>query len=276
MLSRRDQEGEADLNKDPCVGQDRSSHEKFQAVIRRVISDRHDRPSLVADIACSVGADILQGIRPPGADINSVELARTFRTSRTPTREGLLLLEKEGLVEIPPRRRPRVAASTASDIAELYEVRATIMMVIVADAARKADAESVARLQTTVATLRASLGDAEAYFWAGVEFHERIAEISGNRTMQRFLNSLMLRTLRLRRLSIAQPGRMARSLEDHTRLFRAIDERDAELAKALVRSNLGGAFRAVEPLLREEAERAASHADPLPDSAPSPDSDLEP
>ena len=47
---------------------------------------------------------------PPGADLNSVELATRFGTSRTPVREALMLLEKEGLVEIPPRRRPRVCA----------------------------------------------------------------------------------------------------------------------------------------------------------------------
>ncbi|MCO5065258.1 MAG: GntR family transcriptional regulator [Rhizobiaceae bacterium] len=235
------------------MNHDHETHEKFKAFIRRIISDRHDRPSLVSDIACSVGADILIGIRPPGADINSVELARTFHTSRTPTREGLMLLEKEGLVEIPPRRRPRVATPTAEEIGELYEIRTTIMMAIVADAATRANAEGLERLRQTANKLRTAFGDAEEYFWAGVEFHERIAEISASRTLERFLNSLVLRTLRLRRLSIKQPGRMDRSLEDHLRLFRAIEERDVELAKALVRSNLNGAFRAIQPLVEIEA-----------------------
>ncbi len=240
------------------VNQDHASHERFKAIIRRIISDRHDRPSLVSDIACSVGADILQGILPPGADINSVELARTFKTSRTPTRESLLLLEKEGLVEIPPRRRPRVVAPTTADVAELYEVRATIMMVIAEDAARRIDPAGLESLRETVGKLRQSHDDPEAYFWAGVDFHEQIAVISTNRTMQRFLNSLILRTLRLRRLSIRQPGRIDRSLEDHVRLFRAIEEGDAELAKALVRSNLMGAFKAIKPLLEQEVK--ADHA----------------
>jgi DNA-binding GntR family transcriptional regulator len=246
--------GAAGRNNDLGPPETYLTHERFQAIIRRIISDRHDRPSLVADIACSVGADILEGVRPPGADINSVELARTFHTSRTPTREGLLLLEKEGLVEIPPRRRPRVVSPTMSDIAELYEVRATIMTVIAGDAARKVSSEGLERLRATANRLREALGDPESYFWAGVEFHERIAEVSSNRIMQRFLDSLILRTLRLRRLSVRLPGRMDRSLEDHLRLFRAIEEGDADLAGALVRSNLAGAFRALEPLLRKESE----------------------
>src|ERR1044071_6483625 len=86
-----------------------STLERFQGVVRRVVSKDDERSSLVDDIACVVGAEILEGVRRPGSDLNSVELARRFRTSGTPTREAVVILEKEGLVEILPRRRPRVA-----------------------------------------------------------------------------------------------------------------------------------------------------------------------
>ena len=65
-----------------------------------MVSKNDDRSSLVDDIACSVGAEILEGVRRPGSDLDSVELARRFRTSRTPTREAVVILEREGLVEI--------------------------------------------------------------------------------------------------------------------------------------------------------------------------------
>lgn len=67
------------------------------------------RDSLVGKIAADIARAIADGDLLPGADLNSVELAARFGTSRTPVREALMLLEKEGLVEIPPRRRPRVA-----------------------------------------------------------------------------------------------------------------------------------------------------------------------
>ncbi len=74
--------------------------------------------------------------------------------------------------------------------------------------------------------------------------------------MQRFLNPLILRTLRFRRLSVRQPARVARSRKDHIRLCRAIEEQDGELARALVRSNLAGAFKAVQPLLQSGGEKS--------------------
>src|ERR1043166_4642394 len=77
-----------------------STLERFQGIIRRVVSKDDERSSLVDDIACVVGAEILEGLRRPGSDLNSVELSRRFRTSRTPTREAVVILEKEGLVEI--------------------------------------------------------------------------------------------------------------------------------------------------------------------------------
>src|SRR4051812_23285712 len=85
----------------PTVAQ-QSTLEHFQGMIRRVVSKDDERSSLVDDIACVVGSEILEGLRRPGSDLNSVELARRFRTSRTPTREAMVMLEKEGLVEILP------------------------------------------------------------------------------------------------------------------------------------------------------------------------------
>jgi enoyl-[acyl-carrier protein] reductase I len=58
-------------------------------VIRAIVASRHDRPSLVAEIACEIGAEIVEGAIAPGSDLNTVELARRYQTSRTPVREAL-------------------------------------------------------------------------------------------------------------------------------------------------------------------------------------------
>ena len=79
---------------------DLRSFARAREVARAIVAERHDRPSLVSNIACDVAAEIIEGQRSPGDDLNSVELSRRFRTSRTPIREALMLLEKEGLVQI--------------------------------------------------------------------------------------------------------------------------------------------------------------------------------
>jgi DNA-binding GntR family transcriptional regulator len=227
-----------------------STLERFQAVIRRIASKDDDRSSLVTEIACVVGAEILEGIRRPGSDLNSVELARRFRTSRTPTREAVVILEKEGLVEILPRRRPRVADLSISEIREIYRVRAAMLGLIAAEVVRLASDEEIAELRVILREMEgaAASGDRDGYYWGNVSFHERFADMAHNRTLQRILETLVLRSLRLRRLTLSRADRMQRSLADHTRLVGALEDRDAELASALIKANVLGALKVLEQL----------------------------
>jgi DNA-binding GntR family transcriptional regulator len=242
----------------PSAGQ-QSTLERFQAMIRRVVSKDDERSSLVDDIACVVGAEVLEGLRKPGSDLNSVELARRFRTSRTPTREAVVILEKEGLVEILPRRRPRVADLSISEIREIYRVRAAMLGLIAAEVARLATDDELAELRGILRDMERAdhAGDRDAYYWANVSFHERFADLARNKTLQRILESLALRSLRLRRLTLSSPGRTHRSLADHTRLVQALEDRDGELAAALIKANVLGALRLLEQLFAD-GEKAKS------------------
>jgi DNA-binding GntR family transcriptional regulator len=233
--------------------QQQSTLERFQGMIRRVVSKDDDRSSLVDDIACVVGAEILEGLRRPGSDLNSVELARRFRTSRTPTREAVVILEKEGLVEILPRRRPRVATLSIPEIREIYRVRAAMLGLIAAEVVRLASDAEIAELREILRDMEhtAHANDRDGYYWSNVAFHERFADLAKNRTLKRILDSLALRSLRLRRMTLSSPGRAARSLADHTRLVSALEDRDGELASALIKSNVLGALRLLEQMLAD-------------------------
>ena len=235
------------------AGAHQSMLERFQAVIRRVAAKDDERSSLVTEIACVVGAEILEGMRRPGSDLNSVELARRFRTSRTPTREAVVILEKEGLVEILPRRRPRVANLSISEIREIYRVRAAMLGLIAAEVVRLATDEEIAELRRILQTMEraANAGDRDGYYWGNVGFHERFADMAHNKTLQRILETLVLRSLRLRRLTLTQPERMQRSLADHIRLVGALEDRDGELASALIKANVLGALKLLEQLLAD-------------------------
>jgi DNA-binding GntR family transcriptional regulator len=206
------------------------------------------RESLVARISEWVGRGIIEGRLRPGDDLNSVELARRFDTSRTPVREALMLLEKEGLVEIPARRRPRVAEITLGLVREIYEVRANLHGLVAERVAIRAGEGELAELRHRVAAMAeaAGAGDVDRYFWANVAFHERAGEMAENPTLQRILDSLGLRVLQLRHRSMSLPERLGRSLDDHVRLVQAFEERDPQLANALARSIVLSALAALE------------------------------
>lgn len=230
---------------------DKRSFERALTVARSIVAERHDRPSLVSKIASEIGAEIIEGLRQPGDDLNSVELSRRYHTSRTPIREALMLLEKEGLVQIPPRRRPRVASLDMDEIREIYRARAALFELIATDVARSATAEDIASLRTILAEMERSWrnNDLNGYVWANVDFYDRNTQLANNRTVKRILDSLLLRTLRLRRLSLSQAGRLQQSFDDHIRLVKAYADRDANLAAALIRSNHINALAALEQCL---------------------------
>lgn len=217
-----------------------------KAVVARVVAGSHDRPSLVAQIAIKVGAEIVEGQREPGSDLNSVDLAREFRTSRTPIREALMLLERQGLVVIPPRRRPTVLAFDLNRVRELYNVRVRLLELVATYIAEHASLIEVEQLQRGVADMVDAQGDVRSFFWSNVAFHDRMTVIGRNLLAKTIIDSLLLRTLPLRRLSLSQPRRIAKSLDDHLRLLRAFEEHDVAMATAIIRSNHKSALETVE------------------------------
>jgi DNA-binding GntR family transcriptional regulator len=234
--------------------------ERFDAIIRRVLSRGEEHDSLVIDIACTIGTEILDDQLPPGSDLNSVDLATRFGTSRTPVREALVMLEKEGLVEIPPRRRPRVADHGREEIREISRVRSAMLGLCASEACEHASVEELAELRAIVTAMQqaAATGDRDGYYWGNVRFHERFAELARNRTLLRQLDSLVLRSLRFRRRTLSNPERVRRSIADHSRLVVALEDRDATLAAALASANVLGALRSLEGILDAEAAMATA------------------
>lgn len=233
---------------------------KAQAAIRRIITARDDRNSLVTQIAVEVGAEIVEGVVAPGHDLNSVELANRYRTSRTPIREALMLLEKEGLVDIPPRRRPRVMVLDIDTIREIYRTRAALLEFVAADVATLATDEELALVAEQVKQMEAAYNgnDVRAYLWANIAFQDLNLTCSKNMTAKRIVEALLLRTIPLRRMSLSRSGRLEASLDDHRRLVKAYMDRDANLASALTRSNHITALKNIERLMSaRDADRSS-------------------
>jgi DNA-binding GntR family transcriptional regulator len=154
-------------------------------------------------------------------------------------------------VHIPPRRRPRVASLDLDEVREIYRARAALFELIATDVAHSVTAEGLATLRAALAEMErvCRSEDLNGYVWANVDFYDRNTQLANNRTVKRILDSLLLRTLRLRRLSLSQPGRLRQSLDVHIRLVKAYEDRDANLAAALIRSNHINALAALEKCL---------------------------
>jgi DNA-binding GntR family transcriptional regulator len=204
--------------------------------------------STVAEIVEWVARGIIEGRLQPGDDLNSVDLAKRFQVSRTPVREALFTLSREGLVDWSPRRRPRVASVSLRDVRELYQLRAVLyaqVSLAIAEHATDADIEALWHAHSRLADAAAK-HDVDAYFWGNVAFRDEEMRVCGNRIFKEVLDTLRMRTNRLRHLSTSLPGRMERSCADHQRLCEAYAERDGTLAAAINRSIVLSALKAIE------------------------------
>ncbi len=220
------------------------------AVLRRIISRSEDDGSLATLIAEAIGSAIIEGHLKPGDDLNTVDLSTHFKSSRTPVREALMLLEKQGLVDICPRRRPRVAQLSLAQVRELYEVRANLYGLVAELIVARSSDEEICSLEPHLGQMAAAVraGDLDAYFWANIAFQDVETTICGNSFAKRTLESLMLPLLRWRYLRYFATGGIERSLADHNLLLRAYKDRDAALAIALKR---GPALRRLAAIERD-------------------------
>ncbi|RYF61502.1 MAG: GntR family transcriptional regulator [Comamonadaceae bacterium] len=199
------------------------------------IDDRME--SRASQIALELARQIIEGQIGAGADLNSMDLAKRFGTSRTPVREALVLLENEELIETPPRRRPRAALLPRETVYEIYLLRAELYAIVARRLVEHASDEKIAALEQFLDQMRdAAKVGGDDYFWRTVLFHEQAAAATGDLTLKRTIDSLGLRVLQLRHLGMGRGWQVDLSLRGHEYLMIALKHRDAELAAAVNRS----------------------------------------
>ncbi|MBL8489747.1 MAG: GntR family transcriptional regulator [Rhodocyclaceae bacterium] len=197
-------------------------------------------PALYEQVAEELRSRIYSHQLPPGAWVDEQAIAAEFGISRTPLREALKVLASEGLVELRPRRGCYVAQLSEQDLDEIFPVMALLEGRCASEAAVKATADDVRRLETVHVDLErhAATGDADRFFEANQLFHAILQELAGNR----WLNQLIADTRKFikltRRDSLRLDGRLRQSLAEHRAVLDAIRRHDADDAGRLMHQHI--------------------------------------
>jgi len=155
-----------------------------------------------------------------------------LQVSRTPVREALLRLERDGLVRVVPRVGFFVQEITKRDLTELFELRELLET----HAARKAasrltDAElAAARALLEEGRDAVSQQDLTKFLETEIEFHTLVIERSNNRWLAVMMESVRDLTYRVRVLSLQSLENLQQSCEEHQRIFDALVARDGDAA----------------------------------------------
>jgi DNA-binding GntR family transcriptional regulator len=167
------------------------------------------------------------------------QLSRSLGVSRTPIREAMSLLEQEGFLRTVPRRGIFIVRKTKRQIVEMIEMWAAIESMAARLATVNASDEEIASLRTMFDEFRNSTPaeHIEEYSEANIAFHQAIIRMSGSHLMGKTIDNLFTHVRAIRRLTISQSDRAARSIVDHMRIIEALERRDTELAERLVREH---------------------------------------
>ncbi len=205
-----------------------------------------------------IAAQILGGALPPGAFLPAeTELGQQFGVSRTVIREAARVLAAKGLVAVKHGSGMQVQPAEAWDhldpvilfeqvrltqddhvLDELLELRRAIEAEAAALAAQRRTPEAVRELGATIERMRALLDDPDAYTRLDIELHDAILAVAGNRLLQKALQPVSQVLIVGRLISSRRPGGPAASQHGHEAIVTAIEQGDADGARAAMRAHI--------------------------------------
>ncbi len=169
-------------------------------------------------------------------------LARDFGISRTPVREAMAQLEREGFVRSVPRRGIYVVRKTKREVIELITAWAALESMEARLITENAGDDDIASLRRMFATfeqgeVRAHLDE---YSEVNIEFHQAIIRMSRNNVLINLAENLFTHMRMIRRKTIGEKDRADRSIRDHMHIIEALEARDTAHAESLVRDHALG------------------------------------
>jgi len=211
------------------------------------------RTTYVDEVIAAMRTAILRGTFEPGRRLSEVELARDLGVSRTPVREALRGLEKEGLLERVSGRGISVVEISPDDVDEIYTLKSVLEGVAVRLACHRVTDKELERLYRYTDEMKAlaDRDDIGAYAEVSREFHEALIRAAKSRRLSQVHRIVDMPIQRLRVFALSQPGRPHDSVREHRQILDAIARRDPEAAERLIRMHVGGAGTIVSKALHE-------------------------
>ena len=213
---------------------------------------RKPEKPLVEKIRFHLEEQIIAGRLKPRQRLVEEEIAREMSVSRSPIREALRALERDGLVTLTPGRGACVADLTPEEVDDVYAVRGRLGGLMFSLAARHMSQASLDRLHQIVTEMERVVVDADIqrYFLLDLDFEEQVMEACPNKKLVVVWRHLGRPILRFRYFSLFPPGRLPTSLQYHRDLVLAFRSRDGAAADQLVQRTIEAAGRALRDHLR--------------------------
>lgn len=202
-----------------------------------------ERPENLAErIYQQLKDDIFEFRLLPGDRFSEGEVAERMAVSRTPVRQALYRLEREGYLEVYFRSGWQVKPFDFHHFEELYEVRIVLELEAVKRLCERPAGELPAPLEdlrrTWLVQPEQRLQDGRAVSLLDERFHCQLVEATGNRELARLHAEVSEKIRIIRRLDFTQVPRVELTYEEHARILGAILSRRCEEAQLLLKAHI--------------------------------------
>ena len=212
----------------------------------RVVLAPLDDTSTFKDRAYASLRDVIVSLnvydQPEDVRLDERRLAQDLGISRTPVREAMAQLEREGFVRSVPRRGIYVVRKTKQEVIEMITAWAALESMAARLITTTASTDEIAQLRKMFAkfedgTLHAKLDE---YSEVNIEFHQSIIRMSRNSVLIDLAENLFTHMRMIRRKTIGEGDRADRSIRDHMNIIEALEARETARAEELVRDHALG------------------------------------
>lgn len=208
---------------------------------RLAATDDTPRSSLSEQIYTALKSDIHDFRLIPGDRLSEADIGNRMGASRTPVREALFRLRKEGFLEVEPKTGWFVQPLDFGKLEELYELATMLELASVARLCARAEDSTPALDELKVAWLvpeAERLSDAHRVSALDEAFHSTLVEAAGNAEVCRVHWEATERIRIMRRLDFTRPDRIAATYDEHAKILRAIMTRRTDIAQYMLRSHI--------------------------------------
>jgi DNA-binding GntR family transcriptional regulator len=197
-------------------------------------------------------ARIINNFIKPGEPLNEGVLSKELKISKTPIREALQQLEKEGFIENIPVKGAFVSRISIQDIREIFEIREILECEVIKRAALKADPDRVEAIRKKFVSSESDSKKASAgHFKSGDEVHAFIFETFGNNRLKEIYKRLqdhIVRT-RIHFFNQSQSGRSEESFKEHLEILDALKAQDPVRAENAIRNHLRNSLEYIKKMI---------------------------
>lgn len=186
----------------------------------------------------------------PGELVTEKMLIELTGCGRTPVREAMQRLQRDGLLQIVPFRGAFVAEVSSKDVDEISQVREQLESFAAGLAARRGAPADLERLQALLDSMESpEAHTAREFFEVDRAFHTLIVEASGHRRIREIIATLNDQIQRLRYVSTADPARAAMAHAEHRAIAAALSARDPATAEEAMRLHLQHAHESLSRIV---------------------------